>query len=233
MVDIETRFEKISRSWSSYGLSLMLSVLIFFAIGSTHLGITGIVGSDDAELLFYFPPPPPPEEPQSPQPLPSQAEATFMFDFPLEKEESDEVQLEPLTVTYNAAPDLEADFLVRLDRGLKPAKPNIANRLVVYERDEVDQKPVRTYAPNLPLPSKIRDNGANLVVLYRVNNEGRTHDIHILDTDNPLALDVARKILEQSRFRPAMKDGVAVNVWVQHEMIFRDRSNDDPFSITL
>ena len=232
-MDLESIFKKMSRSWLTYGISLLLTLFLFLVIGSTRLGLHGVEDSAEADLLYYFPPPPPPVDLEKPLPLPSQPEATFKFDFPVEDETTEEIPLNPLTVTLSTAPNMETDFLIRLDRGLKPVKPNLLKRLVVYERDEVDVKPVRTYAPSVSLPTKLREYGANLIVLYRVTNNGDTEDIHILDTDSEEAINAAITIIEKSRFRPAYKNGEAVNVWVQHEMIFQDRSNISPFELSL
>ena len=231
MIDLERKFKDTSKSWRPYGISLMLTVALFFAIGSTHLGTRSAAEKNAADVLFYFPPPPPPRVSVEPQPLPTQAESSFSFDIPVEDEVVDEVQLDHLKISMNAAPDLESDFLVRLDRGLKPPKPNILNRLVVYEKNEVDEKPVRFYVPEIPHPPKLQSTSARLVVLYRVNENGRTSEIHILNSDNDLADEVAIKTIEGFRYRPAKKDGISVSVWVRHEMNFGIAKDYGPFSL--
>ena len=137
----------------------------------------------------------------------------------------------PLEISFDLIPGSEADVILNLDRKMKPPKPNILRRMIIYERGEVDEKPVRTYAPSYTMSNDLVKSGARLFVLYRVTVKGRTQDIHILDSDNEEASQHARKIIEHSRFRPAYKEKRAVNVWVQHEMLFQEAPYLNPFEL--
>ena len=161
------------------------------------------------------------------------------MDFKIPEEEEDKAEEEPeekivldfLDISFGTGmkPSINIEFDLRAK--LRAVKPHILDKLIVYERDQVDEKPVRIYAPSPSLDNDLRKEGAELVVLYRVRKDGKTEDILVLDSTNENANSYARRIIKGSRFRPARKNGVAVNVWVQHLMIFKEDDFVSPFSL--
>ena len=146
-------------------------------------------------------------------------------------EAEEEIPLELLNIELNVEPVAESDIFLSLEGNFRPAKPNIVQRLIIYNRDQVDEKPVRLYTQNYSASNELQSKGAFLLVLYRVTDKGRTENIHILDSNSEEATEIARKIIKSSRFRPAKKNGHTVNVWVEHEMIFKEDKLYSPFSI--
>jgi hypothetical protein len=227
---LEAEFRRAGNSWLSYSGGLTVTAILFVIIGSTRSGLIQLKPESEADLLFHFLPPPEAET-QKPIPLASQPEANFKFDFPDPVDAREEMPLDRLDVALNLAPMADADIFLSLESRFKPAKPNLVERFIIYNDDQVDEKPVRIYAMNVSPSHSLKKAGASLYVLYRVTDKGRTENIHILNADNEEATELARRIIASSRFRPAKKDGRAVNVWVQHEMRFSAEPWASPFSL--
>ena len=229
-ITLEKDFRRHSNSWLSYAGALLVSGLLFFLIGSTRSGIDDYEQAAEAELLYHYLPPPRAET-QKPLPLASRPGANFKFDLPDLEETTEQIPLDLLNINLNLNPVSETDIVLNLEGRFRPQKPNVVTRLIIYNRDEVDEKPVRIYAPSFTTSTRLRREGAFLIVLYRVSDAGRTNDIHILDTNNEEASEIAQRIIKGSRFRPAKMDGRAVNVWVQHDMVFEADTGYTPFSL--
>ncbi len=236
MAFLDKEYHSISGSWKSYAGSLVLTGVLFFSIASTRFGLSLFDPETEPELSQFFLPPPPST---TPKPLTLPSKSAESIDFKIPEEEEDETEEEPeekihldfLDISFGAGmkPSINIDFDLRAK--LRAVKPQILDKLIVYERDQVDQKPVRIYAPSPSLDNDLRKDGAELVVLYRVKKDGKTEDILVLDSTNEKANSYARRIIKGSRFRPAQKNGVAVNVWVQHLMIFKEDDFVSPFSL--
>ena len=232
---LDKEYRLINRSWKSYAGSLGLTGLLFFSIASTRFGFSLFDPDTEPELSqFYLPPPPSP----TPKPLTLPSKSAESIDFKIPDEEEDKSEEEPeekivldfLDISFGPGmkPSINVNFDLRAK--LRAVKPHILDKLIVYERDQVDERPVRIYAPNPSLDQDLREEGAELVVLYRVKKDGKTEDILLLDSTNEKANPHARRIIKGSRFRPARKNGVAVNVWVQHRMIFKHDQDNSAFS---
>ena len=236
MTLLDREYGKLSGSWKSYLGSLGLTGLLFFAIASTRFAFDLFEPDEEPELSQYYLPPPPAPTPK-PLTLPSRLAEAVDFrvldeeEDPADEEEEEKIKLEFLDVTFAREEDTPFKIDFDLKAKLRAVKPTVSNRLIIYERDQVDEKPVRIFAPSISMDRELRRQGAELVVLYRVKQDGRTADILVLDSTNEEADEHARKIIKGSRFRPAQKDEEPVSVWVQHLMIFREDEHFSPFSL--
>ena len=235
MAFLDKEYNSISGSWRSYAGSLVLTGVLFFSIASTRFGLSLFDPDTEPELSQFFLPPPPSTTPK-PLTLPSKSAESMDFKIPEEEDKAEEepeekIVLDFLDISFGTGmkPSINIEFDLRAK--LRAVKPHILDKLIVYERDQVDEKPVRIYAPSPSLDNDLRKEGAELVVLYRVRKDGKTEDILVLDSTNENANSYARRIIKGSRFRPARKNGVAVNVWVQHLMIFKEDDFVSPFSL--
>ncbi len=235
MNHFDREFYRMRHSWKGYVGSILFTVLTFILIASTRFGLNWVNPETETELMHYYLPPPPAATKQ-PLSLVSKDRAAFDIQFPDEKEPIEKQPIETLPLDFlNVSFGSEMDGAINIDFDLRSkllaVRPDVIDRLVIYERDQVDEKPVRLYAPSLSLSSQLREEGAELLVLYRVTKKGRTEDIHVLDSTNEEVNSVAFTIISRSRFRPARKNGNPVNVWVQHEMIFKKEEHSSPFSL--
>ena len=235
MTHFDSEFRRMRHSWKSYAGSVLFTVLTFFLIASTRFGLNLVNPETETELMHYYLPPPPAAAKQ-PLSLVAKDRAAFDIQFPDEKEPTEKQAIEHLPLDFlnvSFGPEMESAINIDFDlrSKLRAVKPKVIDKLVVYERDQVDEKPVRLYAPSLSISPRLREEGAELLVLYRVTKKGRTEDIHVLDSTNAEVNEVAFNIISRSRFRPARKNGNPVNVWVQHEMIFNKEEHSSPFSL--
>lgn len=244
MSQFDREMKAMRSSWKSYAGSMLLTFLIFFLIALAQLGLVLDRPETETALMDIYLPPLPPAPPPPPPPavtrparsLVSKNPATFDLQFPdemdsVEKDPIEHLPLEFLKLTFGSEmePEIYIDFDLRSQ--LRAVKPNVMDRLIVYDRDQVDENPVRLHAPNYYISLELLEERAELLVLYRVTKKGRTEDIHVLESTNEEVNKFALKIISGSRFRPARKNGNPVNIWVQHEMILKKKRRTDPFGI--
>ncbi len=221
--------------WKSYGGSALFTVVIFVLIVTAHLGLdVERLELETEEVHLYLPPPPPlPAVTRQSHSIVSRTPAPSDLEFP---EETDSLSVEPIehlplnllnvSLDSELEPVIYNDFDLRLK--LQALNLHPTDRLIIYGRDQVDEKPVRIYTPPFSKSLELLRDSApgtwdeeiELLVLYHITRKGRPEDIYILESSNSEANRQAVEIISLSRFRPARRNGKPVDVWVQHGMLF-------------
>lgn len=208
----------------------MVTVLLFSLIAATSVIVERRKEPVQAKLKFvYVPPAPAPAEVTVPPPVSSILEDSLAFD-PTEGGPLPEIPLDFLSV--NLDPHVAADFGIvgDLRPQLQVDKPEMRERLVVFDRNEVDEKPVWLYGPMPRLPSGMNHSLTRALVLYSVSDEGKTDNIYVLESSDEKFIEPVLKAIKGWSFRPARKDGKVVNVWVQQYVEYDGRFKS-PFSL--
>ena len=92
--------------------------------------------------------------------------------------------------------------------------------LVSISSVDAAPEPVRRVLPEYT--DEMRTERASGVVTARllIDTEGRVRDVEILSDFGLGSADLARRAFEQFRFRPAMRGGEPVSVWIVHKIRF-------------
>lgn len=72
-----------------------------------------------------------------------------------------------------------------------------------------DTPPERIHTPAPIYRSTMRPE-ATVVISYRINTDGTTSDLRVVETTDSVAATITLRAIEQWRFKPAMKDGQPV-----------------------
>lgn len=226
----DRQLRRSSNSWLVWGGAMGVTVLLFSLIAATSAIVERNPDSVQPKLQFvYIPPPPLPAEVEAPPPVSSILEDSLAFD-PTEDGPLPEIPLDFLSV--NLDPHVSADFGIvgDLRPQLQVDKPEMRERLVVFDRDQVDEKPVWLYGPMPRLPSGLDYTLTRALVLYSVSDKGKTDNIYVLESTDEKFIEPVMKAIKDWTFRPARKDGKVVNVWVQQYVEY-DGSHKSPFSL--
>ena len=107
----------------------------------------------------------------------------------------------------------------------KPAPPQFVDGERIYRNREVDQKPSVIKKPTPGYPREARTAGVQGTVILRCifNATGKVTNIRVV-SGLPFGL-TERSIAaaEKTQFRPAMKDGKRVSVWMEMQYTFHVR----------
>jgi hypothetical protein len=230
MESFDFQLRRSGNSWQVWGGALVVTFLLFSLIAATSAIVERTNKTVQPKLKFvYIPPPPLPAEVEAPPPVSSILEDSLAFD-PTDDGPLPEIPLDFLTI--NLDPHVSADFGIVGD--LRPQfqvdKPEVRERLVVFDRDQVDEKPIWLYGPMPRLPSGLSYTLTRALVLYSVSDKGKTDNIYVLESSDEKFIQPVLKAIKGWSFRPARKDGKAVNVWVQQYVEY-DGSKKSPFSL--
>jgi protein TonB len=121
--------------------------------------------------------------------------------------------------------DFAGDF--SLDFSVMSGDPGLAidtsGEPVVFELSEVDRRPrpIIRYEPVYPYRARRREIEGHVLLSFVVDASGHVENIGVLDSEpGELFVKAARQAVEGWRFEPAMKDGRAVSVRVEIDLIF-------------
>ncbi len=205
-----------SRSWKTFAGSVAMTAVLFLSIASTTF-VVRRPSREDAPLLSYafVPPPPLPITQQTTPPLSSSLAEAFKFD-PTTAGPLPDIPLELLDVTLDPFVDPGVAIELDLQRGFTVQKPEAPDRFMIFERNQVDEIPVWLYGTMVEVPRQLQNADSQALVLYTVSDQGRTSNIHVLDSNDPAFSASVREAIKDWRFRPARKGGKPVSVWVQH-----------------
>ncbi len=255
MDSLERQLKHCSRSWVAFLGAPAVTVLIFLVLASTNAVVERPQKpAQSAQMLAYVPPTPPtPVERITPAPFSSKFAEILNFDPGMSRAAPDiplemlDIRLQP-SLNPGLAKEVDMDrtyreaagswdprgheFGVPLDlrHTFEVQKPLNLDRVVIFERNQVDEIPVWLYGPMPRVPSRLDRKDADALVLYVVSDKGRTSNIYVLDASDSGLIEPIKDAIADWRFRPARKDGKAVRVWVQHPVNFRPESKS-PFTI--
>ncbi len=234
MTSLEIEYRKSGKSWQAFVGGAALTILVLFVIASTR--ISSIFPSrpqGEALEIYYKPPPAPPAIKQAPLPKSSHSEKSFSFDFAL-KEDPAEITLKSLDVTLDHDLGSSVSLKLELQKNFEASRPEIGDisQFMIYERTDVDTKPYAIFSPEPNLPYNLRKYEVEVIVFYFVSSSGRPDRISVLDSnsENPAFGEYSKDIIEKWRFKPAKKNGKAVNCWVQQTIKY-NRGSTSPFSL--
>ncbi|MGH8019157.1 MAG: energy transducer TonB [Opitutaceae bacterium] len=254
MDSLERQLKNCSRSWGAFLGAPAFTVLIFLLIASTSAVMQRPKDlSEPALALNYVPPTPAPLERITPTPLSAKFADILHFDPGMATPVPDipldllDIRLKPsldpglakevdMQRTYQEAAgsweqrgnDLGMPF--DMHNTFEVQKPLDLDRVIIFERNQVDEIPVWLYGPMPRVPSRLDRKDADALVLYVVSDKGRTSNIYVLDASDSGLIEPVKDAIADWRFRPARKNGKSVRVWVQHPINFRPESKS-PFTI--
>lgn len=211
----------------------VLACLVFAAMGMTQLHLRFEPRKEPDRLLDFHLPPPPPPPPQVEKPAEKRV-VPLSFDLPVTGEPA-VVPLGFLEVDFGltAKKLTETDFDV--ESAISSFQQEELEDLSVYDESEVSEKPVRTYTPPLSIPREQMSGNADRFrfgVIARISREGRPTDVHIIDCPHPEAVPVLRAWVLGMQFKPARRDGKAVNCLVHVFITYRTSAgSSSPFSL--
>lgn len=92
----------------------------------------------------------------------------------------------------------------------------------IFEEGQTDEVAQEEYLPPVEYPDKARELGAEGIVKVRftITYEGKATDIEIISTPHVVLSTEVRKVLLNSRFKPAKNKGVPVNVRMSKDFEF-------------
>lgn len=135
------------------------------------------------------------------------------------------VQLPSLTgIGVNGVQVAPQNFTRKLARGPLPGLPRHAPPRTRFNPDEVDKmpQPVATAQPMYPYRAKRMGIEGMVRIRFLVNTSGRVDLVKVLESKPAGEFDLAvQKTAKNWKFKPAMKDGQAVETWVETNIQFK------------
>ncbi len=176
------------------------------------------------------PPPPEPETPEPPEIEPPEIEMPEI-DTPQSSYESisqdygNTVQLPSITgLGVSGVKVAPQNFSRKLARAPMPGLPKHGPPRTRFNPDEVDRMPqaVAAAQPIYPYRAKRLGIEGRVEVRFLVDARGRTSLFKILQSQPPGEFDqVVLKTVKSWKFKPAIKDGRAVETWVKNSFVFK------------
>lgn len=221
---LEAEPAPIGRAVASVAGSLVLAGGLFFGLAKTHESAPPDAppGFDDLEAAVApvdLPPPPPRRELTAPVPIGTP------FHFPLEsvQDAAVRIQVEPAPVrpidvsAPLARPGISARFNLAA-ASLVPRETVTADVDRIYDRSEVDQRPVVVYRkkPNVTRDHLARVPNRRVMLMFVVNKNGQVENVHLLQSSQDVAYDeLLLEAIADWEFKPAIRKGKTVRSWVQ------------------
>lgn len=247
---LELQLRRYTRSWPAWTGAAAVTTVIFMGVAVTSVTPEHLEAPYLPPLLLSAAPPSasPIDHPPAPRPVsaPNLAEA-FNFD-PTTLEKPADIPLGHLDTSafggslklFDANAGMGFDLpgngmgnlavTLGMQRTFDVQKPDSANRIIIFERDQVDEIPVWLYGPQPRIPSQFDRTDWSVLVLYAVSERGKPENIYILDASDPALIAPVKAAIGDWRFRPARKNGKAVKIWVQQPVNYR-ASFKSPFSL--
>lgn len=250
MDSIEIQLRRCTRSWLAWVGGAVVSAALFMGIAATSVTSDRIERPELPPLLLAPAPAStlPAERPIAPQPLAASnlAEA-FNFD-PTTSDDQPEIPLGRLDPGafggslkfFDANAGLGFDtggngtaglaLTLGLQHTFEIQKPSNPNRIVIFDRDQVDEIPVWIYGPQPRIPGKYDRTDWSVLVLYSISEKGKPENIYVLDSSDPALAAPVKEAIAEWRFRPARKGRKPVKIWVQQPVTYH-ASFKSPFSL--
>ncbi len=230
MDPLEIQLRRYTRSWPALVGAACTSALLFVAMASSSIVIHPRHRPEEPPLTYAFAPPPRPEVKQkSRPPVASSLKESFKFD-PSTAGPPPDIPLEMLTINLNPSVDPGTAIELDMQRTFEVQKPEPSDRLVIFNRDQVDELPVWLFGPQPRTPSRLDRTDWTVLVLYSVSEKGVPDNIYILDATDPALVKPVKEAIADWHFRPARKAGKSVKIWVQQPVKFIP-DNKSPFTL--
>jgi TonB family protein len=250
MDSLEIQLRRCTRSFTAWGGAAIATTVLFVGIAATS------ITSERMELPMLPPlslaPAPgsslPTERPPAPRQLAANNLAdAFKFD-PTTTGKPPEIPLGQLDVSVfggsmkffdaNAGLGFDAQgsggislaITLGMQRTFEVQKPENPNRIIIFDRDQVDEIPVWLYGPQPRIPTQYDRIDWSVLVLYAVSERGKPENIYVLDSSDPALAVPVKEAIAEWRFRPARKGGRAVKIWVQQPVNYH-AGFKSPFSL--
>ncbi len=211
--------------------SAIVACAVFVFMGLSQLDISYVRPEPDPPLLeFHLPPPPPPPKQETP---PRETKVSINFNLPATSGPAD-VPLGFLQVDFGLTPKQLTESSINVADTISSFQTDGLEDLTVYDYKDVTEKPVRTYRPPIALPGKLIGNTKRpfeFIAVFRIAKSGRTSDIHIIDCPFPEAVPALTEWLSGFRYKPARKDGQAVDMLIRVRITYNPSSSASPFSL--
>lgn len=219
------------RTLAKWGAGLGTSLAILFVLA--HVQRTEIVEppapiADLQTVVLDDPPPPPPEIATREPPPPTVLD--------LEPMPSDNViQIQVAALTYEVPlPEATPQLEINLDDFRPDTSAGETNPDHIFQYRDVDQQPVIVHRkiPDVPysLLREVKD--PRVVVSMVVTRAGGCRNVSLVQSSGDKRLDnLVAEALGEWRFRPAIRNGVAVNCLVIQSIVIKPPRGGSPFSI--
>ncbi len=229
-LSIEKSLSKSTNSIRAIAVALVGTAILFSGMSLSRLGEIEPVEEDAvAKIEVFLPPPPPPPPPEIVEEVET-SQVPIQVDVALQR---DPVKLDvsPIDVTLDGPPSITDKIDINLADFQRPTV-DVNLDAVVFDKEEVDQLPLRNYSPMPGLPSNIRKKmgEARVIVQLSIDEKGKPLHVMVLNSPVPEARPHIIKDLKRWRFRPAKKNGQKVKCWVRFVLVFQ-KSNTSPFSL--
>ena len=227
---IEKSLSKSTNSIRAIAVALVGTAILFSGMSLSRLGKIEQREEAVAEKVEVFLPPPPPPPPPEKIEQEDVSQVPIQVDVALQR---DPVKLDvsPIEVTLDGPPSITDRIDVNLADFQRPSV-EVDLGAIVFEKDEVDEIPARSYSPMPSLPPRMRKEmgDARVIVQLSIDEKGKPMHVMVLNPPLPEARPHIIKDLKRWRFRPARKNGQKVKCWVRFVLVY-EKTNTSPFSL--
>lgn len=251
MDSLESQLRRCTRSWYAWAAAGVVSTTLFVAVGSTNIVPERMARPALPPLIYAAAPggPSPVEHPSIPRPLPGTNLAdAFKFD-PTTTNQPPEVPIGKLDVSafggslkvfdagagfgfdMNGGNSSDLAMAIGLRHTFEVQKPQIKpGGFIVFDRDKVDEIPVWLYGPQPRIPSKYERTNWHVLVFYAITEKGRTENISVLDSTDPMLEKSVVDAITAWNFRPARRGGQPVRIMAQQDVSYKP-TQKSPFEL--
>lgn len=229
-ISIEKSLSKSTNSIRAIAVALVGTAILFSGMSLSRLGeIEPVEEAAAARLEVFLPPPPPPPPPEEIE-QEEVSKVPIQVDVALQREPV-KLDVTPIEVTIDGPPSITDRIDVNLTEFQRPSI-EVDLGAIVFEKDEVDQIPSRSYSPMPGLPPRIRKEmgDARVIVQLSIDEKGKPMHVMVLNPPIPEARPHIIEDLKRWRFRPAKKNGQKVKCWVRFVLVY-EKTNTSPFSL--
>lgn len=214
-VEVYRGGEVQGRPLAVLALALLISALLFLVVPITELFARREPPAAVQPMRLTSPPPtPPPPPPPPPEEQEPPELAQLAVPPPPMKPVSPPLTLSQLDVQFS--PDV-GDFIrgdFKLDFSM--SGPVVAE-FKVFELSEVDQPPTAVFQAKPVYPRSMIRSGvsATVTVQFIIDAAGEPSQAKVIESSHPAFNEPALQAVIKSKFKPSIKNGQAVPVWVR------------------
>jgi TonB family protein len=209
------------RRLASVGAGAAVSALILFAISKARLteGAKAQPMLEDLRTVVLPAPPPPPAQKAAVEPPPP-----TLIDF--EPEPSDS----PIKVTaslpapdFSLRPPAQPELEFGVDAFRPDARADFAKLEHVFQRSQVDQRPIALFRKAPEVPTRLLKEASTLRVtlVFIVNIDGTVQDVRVVRSGGEEVDGLMVEAIREWRFKPAVKSGRKVRCITQQLTIVK------------
>lgn len=230
MHPLEDRLRRSKRNPIAFLGGSLAAAIVFVAMGLTQLDVEYTPPPEPAPISeFHLPPPPPPPKVEQPKQTPNIA---IDFDLPVTSDATS-IPLAFLEVDFGLNPKKLVKTDLSVDDTIANYETDGLEDLSVYEMEDVTEPPKKIFQPPISIHSRKLGGSKkpfSFLAIYKIDTKGRVSNVHIIDCPHPAAIPELKEWLEDTRYRPAKKDGKRVNLMISVRITYRTTSRT-PFSL--